>query len=39
MKLKLLMTPIHCQQYKNYAPMLHIMVSNALMLVVAILNT
>jgi len=38
-KLKLLRTPIHCQQYKNYATLLHITVSNALKLVVAILNT
>lgn len=40
MKLKLLRTPIHCQQYKNYATLLHIIVNvNALKLVVAILNT
>jgi hypothetical protein len=33
------MTPVHYQQYKNYDTLLHIIVSNALMLVVAILNT
>ena len=39
MKLKISVLPLHARQYKEYAPLLHVIVSNVLTLLMDILNT